>query len=148
MVLIVTGIVMMKILQLKSDSWKLEVSFWLTWKCGNTRPILGLCPANKRRRYKVTPSLIGWAQALNKSWISDLSKAKSVVLSGITKRQWVNQMKQIVGQHISFSKIVPLSKPFDEHSKHLTFNTLVIISWVINKMLHKCVHKGTVKIGL
>ena len=25
--------------------------------------ILGLCPANERRRYKVTPSLIGWAQA-------------------------------------------------------------------------------------
>ena len=25
-------------------------------------PILGLCPANERRRYKVTPSLIGWAQ--------------------------------------------------------------------------------------
>ena len=24
-------------------------------------PILGLCPANERRRYKVTPSLIGWA---------------------------------------------------------------------------------------
>ena len=24
--------------------------------------ILGLCPANERRRYKVTPSLIGWAQ--------------------------------------------------------------------------------------
>ena len=24
--------------------------------------ILGLCPANGRRRYKVTPSLIGWAQ--------------------------------------------------------------------------------------
>ena len=25
-------------------------------------PILGLRPANERRRYKVTPSLIGWAQ--------------------------------------------------------------------------------------
>ena len=24
--------------------------------------ILGQCPTNKRRRYKVTPSLIGWAQ--------------------------------------------------------------------------------------
>ena len=30
----------------------------------------GLClrPANKRRRYKVTPSLIGWAQTQNQSW--------------------------------------------------------------------------------
>ena len=27
-----------------------------------TRLILGLHPANQRRRYKVTPSLIGWAQ--------------------------------------------------------------------------------------
>ena len=24
--------------------------------------ILGLCPVNERRRYKATPSLIGWAQ--------------------------------------------------------------------------------------
>ena len=28
----------------------------------DTKLILGLCPANERRRYKVTPSLIGWAQ--------------------------------------------------------------------------------------
>ena len=27
--------------------------------------ILGLCPANERRRYKVTPSLIGWAVGAN-----------------------------------------------------------------------------------
>ena len=31
----------------------------------DTGLILGLRPANERRRYKVTPSLIGWAQ----SWI-------------------------------------------------------------------------------
>ena len=30
--------------------------------------ILGLRPANERRRYKVTPSLIGWAQTLNQPW--------------------------------------------------------------------------------
>ena len=28
----------------------------------STRLILGLRPANEKRRYKVTPSLIGWAQ--------------------------------------------------------------------------------------
>ena len=28
----------------------------------DTGLILGLRPANERRRYKVTPSLIGWAQ--------------------------------------------------------------------------------------
>ena len=34
------------------------------WCCGmlNTGLIVGLRPANERRRYKVTPSLIGWAQ--------------------------------------------------------------------------------------
>ena len=31
----------------------------------NTSLILGLCTANERRRYKVTTSLIGWAQAQN-----------------------------------------------------------------------------------
>ena len=29
----------------------------------NSGLILGLCPANERRRYFVTTSLIGWAQA-------------------------------------------------------------------------------------
>ena len=30
--------------------------------------VLGLRPANERRRYKVTPSLIGWAQTKNQLW--------------------------------------------------------------------------------
>ena len=30
--------------------------------------ILGLRPANERRRYKVTTSLIGWAQTWNQPW--------------------------------------------------------------------------------
>ena len=30
--------------------------------------ILGLRPANERRRYKVTPYLIRWAQTFNQSW--------------------------------------------------------------------------------
>ena len=30
--------------------------------------ILGLRSANERRRYNVTPSLIGWAQTLNQPW--------------------------------------------------------------------------------
>ena len=34
-----------------------------------TRLILGLCPANERRHYKVTPSLIGWAQTYNQPCI-------------------------------------------------------------------------------
>ena len=33
------------------------------WPASNTGLILGLCPANERRRYFVTTSLIGWAQA-------------------------------------------------------------------------------------
>ena len=36
-----------------------EISSW----SANSGLILGLHPANKKRRYKVTPSLIGWAQA-------------------------------------------------------------------------------------
>ena len=31
--------------------------------CKNTGLILGLCSASERRRYKVAPSVIGWAQA-------------------------------------------------------------------------------------
>ena len=34
----------------------------LSWKVVNTGLILGLCPANERRRYFVTTSLFGWAQ--------------------------------------------------------------------------------------
>ena len=34
--------------------------------------ILGLRPANERRRYKVTSSLIGWAQTWNQPWVSRL----------------------------------------------------------------------------
>ena len=32
-------------------------------------PILGLRPASERRRYKVTPSLIGWAQTQKQPWL-------------------------------------------------------------------------------
>ena len=32
--------------------------------------ILGLRPANERRRYKVTPSLIGWEQTSNQPWFT------------------------------------------------------------------------------
>ena len=32
--------------------------------------ILGLRPANERRRYKVMPSLIGWVQTQNQPWAS------------------------------------------------------------------------------
>ena len=41
---------------------QLRMNFML-WS--NTGLILGLHPANERRRYKVTPSLIGWAQTYN-----------------------------------------------------------------------------------
>ena len=34
----------------------------------NAGLILGLHPAHERRRYKVTPSLIGWAQTKNQPW--------------------------------------------------------------------------------
>ena len=48
---------------------KLFMGYWNNGPNGrlspgdNTRLILGLCPANERRRYYVTVSVIGWAQA-------------------------------------------------------------------------------------
>ena len=36
---------------------------------------LGLRPANERRRYKVTVSLIDWAQTWYQPWYTTLSKA-------------------------------------------------------------------------
>ena len=38
------------------------VNFELHGSHNRSGLILGLRPANERRRYKVTPSLIGWAQ--------------------------------------------------------------------------------------
>ena len=37
-------------------------SCWCSEPHKSARLILGLCPANERRRYKVTLSLIGWSQ--------------------------------------------------------------------------------------
>ena len=34
---------------------------------------IGLCPANERRCYKVTPSLIGWAQTWDQPCINDVA---------------------------------------------------------------------------
>ena len=56
----------------------------------DTGLIVGLCPAIKRRRYKVTPSLIGWPQTYIKSaprnihhWTPDVSS----LLLAIIQRQ-------------------------------------------------------------
>ena len=48
------------------------------WYCSwYTGLILGLCPANERRRYKVTPFLIGWAQTKNQPcWIQGIMAAR------------------------------------------------------------------------
>ena len=42
------------------------------WAVHTAALILGLCPANERRRYIVTTSLIGWAQTYNQPWYSDV----------------------------------------------------------------------------
>ena len=47
-----------------SQSWTLPR--WSLWMISGL--ILGLRPANERRRYKVTPSLTGWAQVENQPW--------------------------------------------------------------------------------
>ena len=38
------------------------VSYWTISRVIRAGLILSLCSANERRRYKLTPSLIGWAQ--------------------------------------------------------------------------------------
>ena len=46
-------------------------SLWILVVLNHTKEpglMLGLRPANERRRYKVTPSLIGWAQTYNQPW--------------------------------------------------------------------------------
>ena len=45
---------------------------WAGWGCISSGVILGLPPTNERRRYKVTPSLIGWAQTQNQSCIMNV----------------------------------------------------------------------------
>ena len=43
--------------------WRHLVTYiWVNFGSGNAGLILVLRPANEKRRYKVTPSLIGWAQ--------------------------------------------------------------------------------------
>ena len=51
--------------------------------------ILDLCPANERRRYKVTPSLSGWAQSYNQPCVMDLVHYLIkcyIIRSGITSK--------------------------------------------------------------
>ena len=44
-------------------------NIWLgVWYDNVAGLVLGLPPANERRLYKVTPSLIGWAQTYNQPW--------------------------------------------------------------------------------
>ena len=50
--------------QLILEAWGEIVVPWITaWGTIGTQGWLGLRPANERRRYFVTTSLIGWAQA-------------------------------------------------------------------------------------
>ena len=46
--------------------------------------ILGLRPANERRRYKVTPSLIGWAQTKNQPFIIRLKKMDTITIGVVS----------------------------------------------------------------
>ena len=49
-----------KVATILFQSWCDNERWW--WIENDSELILGLRPANERRRYKVTPSLIGWAQ--------------------------------------------------------------------------------------
>ena len=49
----------------------------------------GLRPANERRRYKVTPYLIGWAQTKNQPWPSFPDFAHVRALDSVVCSLWV-----------------------------------------------------------
>ena len=53
-------------------------------------PILGLRPANERRRYKVTRSLIGWVQTWNQPW--DLCSHMAISWSNVDPDLWHRQV--------------------------------------------------------
>ena len=83
----------------KSSNWIISIDRWTLWtdrqsdssitpfsKCDivitlpfSTGLILGLCPANERRRYKVTLSLIGWVQIENQPYSSNAWKALKII---------------------------------------------------------------------
>ena len=50
------------------DGKRTKYSIFLTRWIGTTGLFLGLRLANERRRYKITPSLIGWAQTAHQPW--------------------------------------------------------------------------------
>ena len=63
----------------------------------NTGLILGLHPSNERRRYKVTPSLIGWAQT--KKQPCNICGAPTIIMniwthSGLVKAHGVLELGQ------------------------------------------------------
>ena len=76
--------------------------------------ILGLCLANERRRYKVTASLIGWAQTSNQTWVHEFSQKRDVHWFGVqhvwtAQRHWhpghVGLLSEHYGGgHLLFSK--------------------------------------------
>ena len=62
--------------------------------------ILGLCPANERRRYFVTTSLIGWAQAMNNQGAVERYPKCKFILPG----QWPPyEWKHCSHQNVSWS---------------------------------------------
>ena len=64
--------------------------YWPSWQ--RTGLILGLSPSNERQRYFITMSLIGWVQAWNQPWRSNLSgRHGNWVCSG----NWTVTWKQI-----------------------------------------------------
>ena len=56
------------ILEIKLLMIHMCISLTIFSRIHSTGQILGLPPANERRRYFVITSLIGWAQALNQPW--------------------------------------------------------------------------------
>ena len=76
------------------------------------RLILGLHPANKRRRYKATPSLISWTQTKNQSSLAFCSTFEEILKGAVVILQCIiNQSVITKGKHDT--QIVPLQRVSD-----------------------------------
>ena len=81
----------------RNKNFTIMKSFLLQWMSGL---ILGLRPANERRCYKVTPSLIGWAQTQNQPWLL----CQGAMCQAITKRKMF--LFIIQSQHVNIMLVI------------------------------------------
>ena len=82
--------------------------------------ILGVRPANERHRYKVTASLIGWAQTQNQPWNIIYKGAEYrwlLVVNSLRPIQHVHYFVHNIFKLIFFMKIVAFQFTFHWHNQ-------------------------------